>query len=172
MVIHGMPVVFDSPTVIHTPAGDYVEIIERGALDGCDLGDTRLLWGHDNAPALARTPKTMQLEVTPKGLAMTASLPDTVQARAVYEAVKRGDVTGMSVGFVVPKGGDSYDAKTNTRTIKRISALLECSIVNFPAYEGTTVSVEARDAITAEQDRYKAKQEALILANKIIIGGI
>jgi len=161
----GRPIVFDTPTTINDPAGAYIEIIQRGALDAAELGDVRLFYNHDTSKVpLARTPKTMRLSLTPAGLEMEATLPDTAEARAVYEAVKRGDLDGMSFAFKVPAGGDRYDVNTNTRTIIKIEKLLECSVVPFPAYPAT--SVEARAAIRetgAKRDR------ALIACNKILM---
>ena len=138
LFLRGMPIVYDTPTTINDPAGSYTEVIKRGALDEADLSDVRLLYNHDlNKVPLARTPKTMSLKVTGKGLEMAAELADTQEARSVYEAVKRRDLSGMSFAFKVPAGGDHYDAKTNTRTIFKIEKVLECSVVPFPAYPTT-----------------------------------
>ena len=44
LVLTGTPIVFDTPTTINDPfMGSYTEVIKRGALDGVDLNDTRLL---------------------------------------------------------------------------------------------------------------------------------
>lgn len=163
LIIKGIAIVYDKPTTINDPKGQYTEIIKRGALDGADLSDARLLYNHDlNKVPLARTPKTMQLIHSPAGLEMTAELPDTEEARSVYTAVKRGDLSGMSFAFKVPTGGDSYDPKTNTRTIFKIEKVYELSICPFPAYPQT--SVEARAAMQDGADR----QKAILACNKII----
>lgn len=168
LILWGQPILYDTPTTIHDPAGDYIEIIKRGALEGADLSDVRLLYNHDtNKIPLARAPKTMELKKGTAGLELTATLPDTQEARAVYEAVKRGDLDGMSFCFTVPEGGDSYDPKTNTRTITKIAKVYECSVVVFPAYPQT--SVEARTARTESLKNYKARQNAKILCNKILL---
>ena len=167
LVIEGMPIVFDTPTVINDPTGSYTEIIKRGALDGADLSDSRLLYNHDlNRIPLARTPKTLHFEITRQGLEMRAELPDTEDARAVHTAVKRGDLSGMSFAFTVPEGGDSYDPKTNTRTITKIAKVYEVSICPFPAYP--TASVEARAAFAEGLNRLEALQKATILCNQIL----
>lgn len=167
MILTGTPIVFDQPTTINTPDGSYTEIIAAGALDGCDLSDSRLLWAHDDKRVpLARTPKTMQLTTDAQGLHMVATLPVTEEARAVYEAVKRGDVTGMSFAFVVAPGGDEWSADGTTRTINKISKVLEVSAVNFPAYP--TASIEARAARQATQRQAAARRNAILMANIII----
>ena len=117
----GRPIVFDTVTEITDKNGSYKEVISRGALDGCDLSDVKLFYGHDVTKVpLAKTPKTMALEVTPAGLSMRACLADTESAKEIYVAVKRGDLNGMSFAFVVKPGDDSCDVRTNTRTIHKI----------------------------------------------------
>lgn len=162
--IIGKPIVFDTPTTIHDPAGEYIEIIRSGALDGADLNDSRLLYNHDvNKIPLARTPKTMSFNLTTAGLEMRAELPNTASGKEIYEAVRRGDLSGMSFAFKVPKGGDSYDPLTNTRTIYKIEKVYEVSIVPYPAYP--TTSVEARALM---EPRELAKRQAIIKCNQII----
>lgn len=164
LVLEGMPIVYDKPTQIMDGARKFTEIIRPGALDDADLSDVRLLYNHDlNKVPLARTPKTMQLAVSPAGLVMTATLPDTEEAKSVYTAVKRGDLSGMSFAFKVPEGGDRYDAVTGTREIFKIEKVMECSIVPFPAYPQT--SVEARAAMQCTTER----QRAIIACNKILM---
>lgn len=168
LILRGRAIVFDTPTVINDVCGSYTEVIRSGALDGCDLSDVRLLYNHDtNKVPLARTPKTMRLTLSAAGLDFEAELPNTDEAKGVYESVKRGDLSGCSFAMVVPDGGDSYDAATNTRTIYHITKILECSVVPFPAYP--TTSVEARSARAESQKSYKAKQQVIITCNKILI---
>nr|DAW59271.1 MAG TPA: prohead serine protease [Caudoviricetes sp.] len=168
LIIVGTPIVFEQPTQINDRLGRYTEVIKRGALDEADLTDSRLLVNHDMTRIpLARTPKTMQFNITDKGLEMRAELPDTEEAKTAYTAVKRGDLTGMSFAFTVPDGGDSYDAKTNTRTITKIAKVLEVSLVNFPAYP--TASAEARSARTEGLKKLEARNEAIKLCNLILM---
>lgn len=168
LIIVGTPIVFDTPTTINDLCGSYTEVIKRGALDGCDLTDSRLLVNHDMTRIpLARTPKTMSLNITEKGLEMRAELPDTEEARSVYTAVKREDLTGMSFAFSVPDGGDSFDAKTNTRTITKISKVYEVSLVNFPAYP--TASAEARSTRAESLKKLEARNKAITLCNLILM---
>ena len=47
LIIEGVPIVYDQPTTINDPAGKYIEIIKRGALDSADLTDARLLYNHE-----------------------------------------------------------------------------------------------------------------------------
>jgi len=170
LILEGRPIVYDQPTTINDPAGQYIEIIRSGALDEADISDTRLLYNHDLSKVpLARTPKTMQLIKDAAGLKMVAKLPDTEEAKSVYTAVKRGDLTGMSFAFKVPEGGDRYDAATNTREILKIEKIYEISIVPFPAYPQT--SVEARAAMKGIKDD-PLRAAAKIRINQILMKGV
>ena len=169
LILSGRPVVYDTPTLIKDISGSYIEIVERGALDNADLSDVRLLVGHDASKIpLARTPKTMSLQVDEGGLQIKATLPNTEAGREAYQAVERGDLRGMSYAFTVPEGGDSYDPKTNTRTIKRIAKVYECSLTAFPAYESTYVSAESRDSRLLLCGLMQKTDEAKILINQIM----
>lgn len=167
LIIEGTAIVFDTPTLITDRSGSYTEVIKRGALDGCDMTDSRLLYNHDlSRVPLARTPKTMAFTVTEHGLQFRATLPDTSEARSVYESIKRQDITGCSFGFTVPNDGSSYDPKTNTRTISKIDKLYEISVTPYPAYPST--SVEARSALQASKEHYRSIQNLKILCNTIL----
>ena len=169
LILSGRPVVYESPTEIHDIAGSYIEVIRRGALDGADIGDVRLLVGHDASRIpLARTPRTMSLEVDADGLTFRAQLPDTEAGREAYQAVERGDIRGLSFAFTVPDDGDEYDPKTNTRTIKRIAKVYECTLTAFPAYESTTVSAESRDSRLLLCGFMQKRNEAKKLINQIM----
>lgn len=169
LILSGRPVVYESPTQINDIGGSYIEIITRGALDGADIGDVRLLVGHDASRIpLARTPRTMSLERDADGLTFRAQLPDTEAGREAFQAVERGDIRGLSFAFTVPDGGDEYDPKTNTRRINRIAKVYECTLTAFPAYESTTVSAESRDSRLRLCGFMNKKNEAKKLINQIM----
>lgn len=164
----GRAIVYDTPTDI---GGWYREFIDRGALDATDLRDVRLLINHntDMVP-LARSRNnnqnsTMQLSVDEGGLSIRADLDteNNADARALYSAAGRGDISGMSFAFTVD-GERWEDLETDypTRHITGIGRVFEVSAVTFPAYESTTL--QARDAQALESARAaleSAKQERL-----------
>ena len=138
LTLTGVAVVFNQPADL----GSIKEIIAPDALRGVDLDDIVLITNHnDGQIPLARSPKTLALTVTDTGLEMRAELPDTEQARAVYEAVKRGDLSQMSFAFDI--GEYTFDEQTQTRTITQISKVYEISIVNYAAYTQTNVQARA-----------------------------
>lgn len=138
LTLTGVAVVFNQPADL----GHIKEVISPDALRGLDLNDIVLITNHDNGQIpLARSPRTLSLTVTDTGLEMTAELPDTEQARAVYAAVKRGDLSQMSFAFDI--GQYTFDEQTQTRTITQISKIYEISIVNYAAYTQTNVQARA-----------------------------
>lgn len=168
LILEGTPIVFNKPALINTPNGSYTEIIKRNALDGVKLNDTRLLVSHDhNRLPLAKAPKTMEIWTDDVGLHIRATLPNTEEARSVYTAVKRGDMTGMSFGFTCDSRGFDYDVETRTRTINKINKVLEFSVVNFPAYSET--SIEARSEMQEAEIRQQQINQAKINLNKLFI---
>ena len=143
----GVPIVFNARSNL----GWYDEIIESGALDDTDLKDVRFLVNHntDMIP-LARSRNnnensTMQMTVGDEGMAIRVDLDteNNADAKALYSAVSRGDISGMSFMFTVD--GDSWEdmeSEHPTRVIRKIDRVFEVSAVTFPAYAQT--SIQAR----------------------------
>ena len=155
-----------------TNLGWYDEIIADGALKDTDLRDVRLLVNHntDMIP-LARSRNnnansTMQLSVVEgEGMDIRANLDvdNNADAKSLYSAAARGDISGMSFMFVVDSDSwDDLESEHPTRTITGIKRVLEVSAVTFPAYSQT--SLEARglaDALdSAKASLESAKAEA------------
>lgn len=140
--------------------GWFDEIIHRGALDGADLTDVRFLVNHDTSKIpLARSRRntansTMQLTVDLEGMMIRVNLDveNNSEARALYSAVNRGDITGMSFMFgVSDEEWENLESDHPTRHIRAISTVVEVSAVTFPAYESTEIN--ARDKSTLENAR-------------------
>ena len=169
LILRGRPVVYESPTTINDIGGSYIEVVRRGALEGADITDVRLLVGHDaSRRPRARTPTTLSLSLDADGLTFEATLPDTEAGREAYKAVERGDIRGLSYAFTIPDGGDEYDPKTNTRVINRIGKIYECTLTAFPAYESTYVSAESRDARRSLCGFMEKRNAAKVLVNQIL----
>lgn len=151
--ITGHPAVFDSQADI---GGWFGEIIERGAFDDCDMTDVLLFVNHEqNKIPLARSRRnngnsTMTLGVDDKGLTMEASLDteNNPSARAVYSAIQRGDMEGMSFCFnVKDEEWENLDSEYPIRHITKIGKVFEVSAVNQPAYEDTDISARDKAAL-------------------------
>jgi HK97 family phage prohead protease len=172
----GVPIVYNARTNL----GWYDEIIESGALDATDLRDVRFLINHntDMIP-LARSRNnnensTMQMTVGDEGMAIRVDLDteNNADAKALYSAVSRGDISGMSFMFTVD--GDSWEDMESdhpTRIIRKIDRVFEVSAVTFPAYAQTSIqarglsetldsakdSLESAKAASREIERKKQK---------------
>lgn len=152
--ITGRPIVYSSRTDI----GWFDEIIEPGALVGADLKDVRFLVNHDISKIpLARSRNnnansTMQLIPDDKGLVIRVLLDieNNTEARNLYSAVQRGDISGMSFMFDIPRDGDDWEnieSEHPTRHIRQISTVYEVSAVTFPAYEDTEIHARSKEAL-------------------------
>lgn len=151
-IVTGRPIVYDS----RTDLGYFDEIIERGALDRADLRDVRFLVNHDTSRIpLARSRNnnansTMQMTIDDQGMAIRVNLDikNNSEARNLYSAIERGDISGMSFMFSVDEDDwTNLDSDHPTRTIKRISNVVEVSAVTFPAYEESSISVRNKEAL-------------------------
>ena len=149
--ITGTPIVFNRATDM----GWYEETINKDALNECDLKDVAFLVGHNTGMIpLARSRNnnensTMQMTVNDDGMDIRVDLDteNNAEARALYSAVKRGDMTGMSFMFVVDK--DSWadaDSDYPKREILSIRKVFEVSAVAFPAYPQTSIQAASEDA--------------------------
>lgn len=151
-IIEGRAIVYDEPTDM----GWYQEVISGGALQDTNLKDVRLLVNHnvDMIP-LARSRNnnensTMQLSVGEEGMDIRANLDteNNAEAKSLYSAVTRGDISGMSFMFGVDEDRwENLDTDYPTRYITSIAQVFEVSAVTFPAYEQT--SLEARGLSSA-----------------------
>lgn len=168
-IITGRPVVYSRETDI---GGMFSEVIEPGALDGTDLSDVRFLVNHDlSRIPLARSRNnnensTMQLSVDAEGLSIRVTLDteNNSDARALYSAVQRGDISGMSfMFFIEDERWEDEQSDYPKRHIEKIASIVEVSAVTFPAYEDTEINARggvlesARAAL--ESAREKAKRQ-------------
>lgn len=175
--LEGRAILYNARTNI----GRFDEVIEPGALEGTDLRDVPFFANHNiNSIPLARSRNnnensTMQLILDEEGLGIRADLDieNNAEARALYSAVERGDITGMSFMMIGIK--DKWEGARSEHPLRHITAIErigEVSAVNFPAYPQT--SIESRDhsaalesameslesAIAAEEEEERAQQSA------------
>jgi len=130
----------------------FIERIAPGAFKRSLQGRHRmmLLWNHDTSNPLASNRNgSLRLQEDNIGLKVSATLPNTTLGRDVAELVRTGVIDAMSFGFEVKK--DSWSADGKVRTLEEV-ALLETSLVSFPAYEGTSGSTSVRSARSIDAD--------------------
>ncbi|GAB6170932.1 hypothetical protein JCM15765_04100 [Paradesulfitobacterium aromaticivorans] len=187
-VIEGHAAVYDQKTNI----GDwFFEIVERGAFDGCNFDDVLFTANHElwDIP-LARSRRnnsnsTLQLNLDDQGLFIKANLDidNNAEAKSLYSAVKREDITGMSfIFYVSEERWEDLDTDMPTRHIEKIAKVREVSAVNYPAYTGTDINArsdqsalenakKALDNARSTLDNEKNEREALKLKSQILMKG-
>jgi len=142
----GYAAVFDAPS----EPMPFTEFVRRGAFAKTlnDGADVRLLVDHAGVP-LARTKSgTLLLEEDDRGLRVEASLdPMNPDAQRILSAMRRGDLSQMSFAFKAVK--DSFNADRSVRELKEVQ-LFDVSVVTYPAYEDTIVSLRSRQPVTVE----------------------
>ncbi|ASY44668.1 HK97 family phage prohead protease [Sphingobium xenophagum] len=135
--------------------GAFRERIAPGAFRAAIAGDVLALLDHDAGKVLGRTRSgTLRLTEDSRGLAFSLDVPETQAGRDVLALAERGDLGGMSFGFNVPEGGESWDGRT--RTLRSI-ALKEISVVSaWPAYPDTEIALRALQRGSDAQRRTRA----------------
>lgn len=138
------------------------EVIDPGAVDDkTDLKDVRFLIGHNvEMVPLARSRNnnensTMQLIRTDSGVDIRVDLDveNNSDARKLYSAVKRGDISGMSFMFTVDKSmWEEEDSDNPLRRIVHIDKVFEVSAVAFPAYDETKLQAASDSALEGAEN--------------------
>jgi len=156
-----------------------------------NLEDVRFLVNHDQSKIpLARSRRntknsTMQLTVDDEGMEIQVELDveNNTEARNLYSAIERGDITGMSFMFgIEDEEWENLDSDYPTRHIKAISTVVEVSAVTFPAYEDTSIAARDKSAVdtarlavdtarSGEVDTSSKKLELEKLKIKYLLGG-
>jgi hypothetical protein len=136
--IEGYAATFGSEAQI----GSFVETILPGAFRAALSNDIVALQDHDTARVLGRTrSRTLKLYEDSRGLGFELTLPETTAGRDVLALAERGDLGGMSFGFLVPDGGETWEGRK--RSLRNID-LKEISVVSaWPAYPDTEIALRA-----------------------------
>lgn len=128
---------------VETRIGDYRERIAPGAFTRtlAEGRDILALADHDQKQVLGRTRSgTLQLREDEQGLYFSLTLPDTQAGRDVAALAQRGDLGGMSFGFVATD--EAWDG--DLRELRAVQ-LHEVSVVSaWPAYQQTEINLRHR----------------------------
>ena len=147
----------------------YMEVIDRNAFNGADMSDTVFKYNHgDVAMILARASNnTLTLNTDDKGLRISADIIDTNNGTDVYKLIKRGDLNKMSFAFTVKSERTEVDKenKIYTRTITAFDKIYDVAVVDFPAYDGTSIQARSKEYfVDLEKDlQEKQRRKKLLL---------
>ncbi len=124
----------------------FYEQFAAHAFDDSKNTDVRALVNHDTTLVLGRTSAgTLHLSADARALSGTIDINSADSAAMdLYARVKRGDVSGCSIGFeIISETEDFRDDGTVMLTITA-ATLYEVSVCTFPAYEATTAQARSR----------------------------
>ena len=156
----GYAAVFDQETDL----GDYTESISRGAFRKSigASGNIPMLYDHNPMlPVLATTGGgTLRLAEDAKGLRVEADVANHYMGEAVRELVKRGDIRGMSFGFIAGQGNSKVEHRGTKlhRNLIGFKKLLDVSPTWDPAYAGTNAELRSLRALQIADDIEQAQQ--------------
>jgi uncharacterized protein len=169
-ILRGRPIVYSTPYEVHDMFGTFSEtmaptvcdqVLARGA-------DVRFLFNHGGLPLARTVSGTLALLNSPDGLDVEVRLDGRQGvAQDLLIAVERGDVSEMSVGFVVGKDEWPDD---DTRTIHSFASLLDVSAVTYPASPTTHIAVAERMAMDIPVESRARVRQALVRAGKVLSG--
>ena len=174
MILEGYAIVFEQETMIGDEERGFREVISRDSLSKANMKDVPLKYNHmDSFLILARTKnKSLSLSVDEKGLKVHAELLNTTTNQDVYKMVKAGLLDKMSFAFTVKKQSWDRKAEIPLRRIEEIDRLYDVSVVDLPAYEGTSIYSRSLDLVETElkaMDLAKREEEAKVIKKRICI---
>ena len=152
----GYAAVFNSPAQL----ASFTETVRPGAFSATLTSgrEIRALVDHSPSKLLGRTSSgTLRLSADQRGLAFELDLPDTQIGRDILTMVERRDVSGVSMGFVTPKGGDAWPA-ANRRELVQVDLHEISALHSEPAYRETSVEARERQQAT---EAFLARQRFL-----------
>lgn len=172
LIIEGYAIVWDERTLIGDEEYGFYESIDRHSLDDANMKDVVLRYNHlDSWVTLARTRnKSLELSIDNKGLFIRGKLQNNVQAHIdAYNVVQSKLVDKMSFAFNVTKQSIDRSGKIPHRIVQGIGRLFDVSIVDFPAYEGTSVYARSLDLVDTELKTLENEEHKRSLENEEVL---
>ena len=176
--VEGYATTFEDPyTLFEGRDGwKYVEIIDRAALEGCDMSDVIFQYDHEGRVYARNTNNTLHFEANDHGLFIAADLSKTSLARQMYEDIAVGNVTRMSWAFIPAEEQYTEDRENRvfTTRITRVKKMFDVSAVSYPADPNTEISarnlvngeIEARRLRESKQRELERKRTEMALRAK------
>ena len=101
-----------------------------------------MLWAHKADAPIGRW---TEMAEDGRGLQVTGQINlKTIAGRDAFEHLRAGDISGLSIGYRVPKGGSEY--RDGVNVLKQID-LAEVSLVAVPADSSARISAVKSEAI-------------------------
>lgn len=158
--VEGYATTFEDPYILFEDydGWKYVEIIDRHALDDCDMSDVIFQYDHEGRVYARNTNNTLYFEPNDHGLFIAADLSKTSLSRQMYEDIAVGNVTRMSWAFIPVEEQYSEDRenKVFTTRITRVKKMFDVSCVSYPADPNTEIS--ARRLVNGEIEERRLRE--------------
>lgn len=125
----------------------FVEVIDPSAFRKtlADGAEVYAFWAHNDSEILAsRSAGTLTLDNRAEGLHFSIEVRDTAISEDRWAAVARGDVAGVSFGFIAEREEWDSTVTPNLRTLKEVRLLEISPGVAFPAYPGAQSAAALR----------------------------
>lgn len=165
--VEGFATTYDQPYILwHDVDFNVAEQVDRHAFDEAEMRDVIMQYDHSGKVYARTTNGTLELNHdNAHGLEVRADLSKTRGARELYEEIKGGFISQMSMGFTVTEDsvddvGEIDGVQTYLRTIKKIGRLYDVSRVSIPANYYTEISARSgvlrRSVEQLESERLQA----------------
>lgn len=147
MVVEGYATTYGNEYLLYD-WGNYrvYESVAADAFADCDMSDVIMQYNHEGRVFAANRNNTLSVSSDAHGLRISARLGGTELGRQVYEEIKGGYSTQMSMGFRVKEDErrtviDHENHITMIhRTITKVGKLYDVSVVSIPANDATEIS--------------------------------
>ena len=166
MVVEGYATVFDQEYLLYGMAGYEVrESFDRASFDNADMADTIMQYDHEGRVFARISNGTLEVHPDEHGLKIHANLGGTEIGRQLFEEIRGGYTTKMSIGFTVKDQERSEEMKDGTiivhRKITGVKKLYDVSAVSLPANDATEISARnIGDGLIAEIEEERLAAEA------------
>ena len=165
--VEGFATTYDQPYILwHDDGFNVAEQVDRHAFEEAEMKDVIMQYDHSGKVYARTTNGTLELNHdNAHGLEVKADLSKTPGARELYEEIKGGFISQMSMGFTVAEDsvddvGEIDGVQTYLRTIKKIGRLYDVSRVSIPANYYTEISARSgvlrRSVEQLESERLQA----------------
>lgn len=149
---HGYAALFNSETDI---GGYWRETIAPGAFSkSLREHDVLAVHSHDTGRVVGRLKAgTLDLREDEKGLAFENRLPDTTDGRDLVVQIDRGDIAGMSFGFIATRQEWDETVDPPHRTIIE-ARIYEITYTPMPQYDETEVGLRSLEHARNERRQH------------------
>lgn len=143
LVLEGYAAVFDIESQLWPGR---LEVVRRGAFAQTIQGDDIMAyWAHDMTQVLGRkSAGTLSLEEDAKGLKVQIRMANNAINQARYDNAKRGEVKGMSIGFIAQPDGQQFSLRPDGTEIRELTRVMLIEVSPHPEPQFPETELEAR----------------------------